>query len=208
MGFHRVKPSLLLPSAFLQRFEVLQKASLQRLLLLVKKAEESTLTGKQAADVLRTTSKEIMELKEGIALATAKLSTSALYLAKMDHLVETEDELVFMAGDQVRVIQKMSTLCWLGSAAGLVGSLDPRMLLNLTELGLTEVPTWTAETTDECVAVETQRQLHSFDKLEFYSGERITVQKKVLPNGLLVGKCQDVIGLVDPKAVKRVETSS
>ena len=195
-------------SAFSQRFEVLQKASLQRLLLLVKKAEDTKLPKKQknATDLLQTTSKEIMDLKEVISVAVTKGALPPRYIAKMDHLSETEDELVFLVGDEVTVIQKMTDLCWLGTSLGLVGAMDPRMLLNLTDLGLTEAPQWTKDTTEECFATENQKSQLPNDKLEFYSGEQITLLKKPLPGGLLLGKCQDMIGLVDPKSVKRIPT--
>jgi len=191
---------------FMQRFEVLQRASLQRLLLLIKKAEESVQRKPgSATDLLQTTSKEVTGLMEEISTAVDMGKHGGpRYVAKMDHLSETEDELVVLGGEEVAVIRKMSSLCWLGTASGIVGALDPRLLFCFSDYGLSDPPRWTREFTDEFVATENQRAEGSFDHLEFYSGEHITVYKFPLSNGMLLGRCQGAIGLIDIRVVKKV----
>lgn len=185
---------------FIQRFEVLQKASLQRLLLLIKKSEVRT--SPNNPDLLQTTAKEITELKESISDALGK-PKEVLYIATMDHLPENEDEVFFQAGDEVRVIRKMSDLCWLASCRGLVGAVDPRLLIDLSKYGIDEIPSWEPEATEDWVAVQTRLSHGVFEVLEFYEGEFISVWKKLLPNGMLLGRCQNTIGLVDGNSLRR-----
>jgi len=165
---------------------------------LVKKAD--TKTTKNKANELQTSAKEIVDLRDLINDTISKTSDHGLYIAKMDHLAETEDELVFLTGDEVIVIKRMTELCWLGASSGVVGALDPRLLVNIGELGLKKVPDWKSDS-NEYLAIQDHKG--SADRLEFYSGESVLVYNQPLSNGLLLGKCQNIIGFLDPKCVQK-----